>query len=67
MFAGGILSPRCRTGACATRPSGRRPFRRLAALAGLLMLASGLLAAAAPAVSAATGPARVRHQARHAR
>jgi len=57
MFKGEILSPRCRPGARAARPSGHRPFRRLAALAGLLTLASGLLAAAAPAVSAATGGA----------
>src|SRR5437879_5677352 len=35
MFEGGILSPRCRSGAYAARPSGRRPLRRLAALAGL--------------------------------
>jgi len=32
MFEGGILSPRCRSGSCAARPSGRRPLRRLAAL-----------------------------------
>ncbi len=60
MFEGGILSPRCRSGAYAARPSGRRRFRRLAALAGLLTLASGLLAAAAPAVSAATGTAHAK-------
>ena len=41
MFEGGILSPRCRSGAYAARSSGRRPFRRLAALAGLLTLACG--------------------------
>ena len=40
----------------ATRPTGRR----VAALAGLLALASGLLAAAAPAVSAATGAAHAK-------
>jgi hypothetical protein len=60
MFEGEILSPRCRSGSCAARPSGRRPFRRLAALAGLLTLASGLLAAAAPAVSAATSGAHAK-------
>jgi hypothetical protein len=59
MFAGGILSPWCRPGAYAGRPSGRR-FRRLAALAGLLTLASGVLAAAAPAASAATGAAHAK-------
>src|SRR6266480_4803541 len=37
--------------------SGRRRFRRAAALAGLLTLASGLLAAAAPAALAAPGAA----------
>jgi len=57
MSAGGTASPRCRPGARAGRPPGRR-FRRLAALAGLLTLASGLLAAAAPAVSAATAHAK---------
>jgi Domain of unknown function (DUF4397) len=51
----GNLSPRCRGGMSAARSSGRRRLRHLAALAGLLTLASGLLAAAAPAVSAATG------------
>jgi hypothetical protein len=35
--------------------SGRRRFRRLAAVAGLLTLAAGLLAAAAPAAPAAAG------------
>ena len=50
----GALSSRCRPGAHAVHPSGRR-FRRLAALGGLLTLACSLLAAAAPAVSAATG------------
>ena len=60
MFMGEILSPRCRPGARAARSSGRRPFRRLAALAGLLTLASGLLAAVAPAVSAATGGAHAK-------
>ena len=54
MFERGVLSPQCRPGPHAAHPSGRR-FRRLAALAGLLTLASSLLAAAAPAVSAATG------------
>jgi Domain of unknown function (DUF4397) len=49
----GALSSQCRPGAHAVPPSGRR-FRRLAALAGLLTLACSLLAAAAPAVSAAT-------------
>jgi hypothetical protein len=53
MSAGRTASPRCRAGARAARPHDGR-FRRLAALAGLLTLASGLLAAAAPAVSAAT-------------
>jgi hypothetical protein len=48
MFAGGIFSP------------GRRRFRRLAAVAGLLTLASGVLAAAAPTVSAAAGAARAK-------
>jgi Domain of unknown function (DUF4397) len=53
MSAGRTVSPRCQEGARAARPPGGR-FRRLAALAGLLTLASALLAAAAPAVSAAT-------------
>jgi len=56
---GGILSPRCGPGGCAVRPAGGR-FRRLAALAGLLTLASSLLAAAAPAASAATGAAHAK-------
>jgi hypothetical protein len=56
MSEGGVLDSQCRPGAHAVRPSGRR-FRRLAALAGLLTLASGLLAAAAPAAWAATGAA----------
>jgi len=55
MSEGGIRStPRGRrtpTG----RPPGRRRFRCLAALAGLLTLAAGLLAAAAPAMPAAAG------------
>jgi Domain of unknown function (DUF4397) len=59
-FEGGILSPRCRPGAGAVRPAGGRRFRRLAALAGLLTLASGVLAAAAPAVSAATTAAHAK-------
>jgi hypothetical protein len=58
-FEGGILSPQCGPGGQAVRPSGHR-FRRLAALAGLLTLASGLLAAAAPAASAATGAAHAK-------
>jgi len=53
----GILGPRRRPGGCAARPPGRRPSRRLAALAGPAALACGLLAAAAPAASAATGAA----------
>jgi len=48
MSAGGIFSP------------GRRRFRRLAALAGLLTLASGALAAAAPASSAVAGAAHAK-------
>jgi len=44
-------------------PSGRRRFRRAAALMGLLTLASGLLAAAAPAAVAATGAAAKSSQA----
>jgi hypothetical protein len=44
-------------------PSGRRRFRRAAALTGLLMLASGLLAAAAPAAVAAAGTAAKSSQA----
>ena len=48
MFAGGILN------------SGRGRFRRLAALTGLLTLASALLAAAAPAASAAAGAAHAK-------
>jgi hypothetical protein len=59
MFEGGILSPQRWPAGCAVRPSGRW-FRRLAALAGLLTLASGLLAAAAPAASAATGTAHAK-------
>src|SRR5499427_1819512 len=54
MSEGGVLSSPCRPSAHAARPCGHR-FRRLAALAGLLTLASGLLAAAAPAAWAATG------------
>jgi hypothetical protein len=54
-FERGILGrPRGQTWS-AVRPSGRRRFRRLAALAGLLTLAAGLLAAAAPAAWAAAG------------
>ncbi len=55
IFQGGNPSPRCRPGRSAVRSSGRYRLSRLAALAGLLTLGSGLLAAAAPAVSAATG------------
>ena len=54
-FERGIVRPPRGRGTSATRTSGRRRFRRLAALAGLVTLTSGLLAAAAPAVSAAAG------------
>src|SRR5215470_10861513 len=53
MFERGILGLPCAPGASAVRPSGRHRFRRLAAVTGLLTLATGLLAAAAPAASAA--------------
>src|SRR5215470_12638136 len=56
MPEGAVLSSQGRPGGPAVRPSGRR-FRRQAAPAGLLTLAAGLLAAAAPAAWAATGAA----------
>src|SRR6266516_4722980 len=50
-------SPRFPSAASTVHSSGRHRFRRLAALAGLLTLASGLMLAAAPAAPAATGAA----------